>query len=113
MPTGVIFEVLEILSPLPLTRREDGQAILDLWQSYLPELLPDYFGNWEPIDRVFNLQKLDAVLDQWKWPFLATKKSPAVDASIWMRKGARQQLRATPSFRIEAKSVPQARYLTS
>jgi hypothetical protein len=103
--------ILELLTPLPLTRREDGQAILDLWQTYIPELLPDFFGNWEPIDRVFDLRALDAVLDQWKWPFLSIKKKPAVDASVWMRKGAHQRLHAVLIFRIEPKSANQSRLL--
>jgi hypothetical protein len=103
--------ILEVLTPLPLTQREDGQTVLDLWQTFIPELLPDFFGNWEPIDRVFNRQKLDAALDQWKWPFLAIKKKPAVDASIWMRKSALQKLHAILIFRFEPKSAAPSQLL--
>lgn len=46
---------LELLSPLPLASRQDGKAIFDLWQTYLPGLLPDKFGNWEPVDRPFEI----------------------------------------------------------
>ena len=93
--------VLEILSPLPLTNREDGRDILKLWQTHLPELLPDYYGNWEPIDRPFDRQNIEAVLDQWKWPFLSIKKRPHVDVDIWMRKGPQQQLHATLKLSTE------------
>ena len=57
------------------------KAILRLWESYLPEHF-DKFGNWEPIDQVFDLSRRDAILDQWKWPFLAIKKRPRMDASV-------------------------------
>lgn len=92
---------LQILSPLPLTSHEEGRLVFELWQTYLPRLLPDKFGNWEPIDHPFSLQKIDAALNAWQWPFLAVRKNPPVDASIWMRKGAHQRLHATWIFRLD------------
>lgn len=102
--------ILEVLSPLPLTKREDGQKIFELWKVHLPELLPDFYGNWEPIDRVFNPQEIDAVLDHWKWPLFATKASPSLDASVLMRKGAIQQ-HATVIFRIDLAAAQQEQLL--
>ena len=55
----------------------------------MPEYLPDKFGNWEPIDQVFEVNKRDMVLKHWRWPFLATKKKPRMDAGVWMRKGTK------------------------
>ncbi len=98
---------LKILSPLPLTKREDGKMILDLWQKYLPNLLPDKFGNWEPIDRLFDPRHIETALDAWQWPFLSTKKNPAVDASIWMRKGARQRLHSSWNFDLDSDAAKQ------
>ena len=95
--------ILEMLSPLPLTSREDGRDLLALWQTLIPELLPDYYGNWEPIDRTFDRQNIDAALDQWKWGFLTVKRHPFVDAQVWMRRGAQQQLHATVIFSTEPK----------
>jgi hypothetical protein len=95
--------VLEILSPLLLTSREDGRDILELWQTYIPELLPDYYGNWEPIDRPFDRQNLEAALDQWKWPFLSIKKRPFAEFQVWMGKGPQQQLHATLTVTTEPK----------
>jgi hypothetical protein len=100
---------LEILSPLPLTKHEDGKVIFDLWREYLPDLLPDKFGNWEPIDRPFDSRHIETVLQAWKWPFFAVKKTPEVDVSIMMRKGAQQRLHATWIFRLDAKATSQAK----
>jgi hypothetical protein len=80
---------IEILTPLSLRSPEDGEKVLHLWEKYLPEYLPDKFGNWEPIDQNFDLGKRDKILDHWQWPFLAEKQNPKIDASIWMRKGTR------------------------
>jgi hypothetical protein len=104
--------IIEILSPLPLISREDGKIVLELWKDYLPELLPDYYGNWEPIDIIFNRHELDLILGQWKWPFLAKKINPKVDASIWMRKGLNQRLHSTVIFKIEANCISQSRLLS-
>jgi hypothetical protein len=91
--------VLEILSPLPLIDRRDGATVLDLWKAHLPEFLPDYIGNWEPIDRPFDRINLGSALENWKWPFLAT--SPKVNCGIWMRKNAHQQLHSTLMWDFE------------
>lgn len=98
---------LEILSPLPLTSREDGRMMFDLWQQYLPGLLPDRFGNWEPIDRPFDSKNIESALDSWRWPFLALKRKPVVYSSIWMRKGVEQRLHATWKFELNATAVTQ------
>jgi hypothetical protein len=100
--------ILEVLSPMPLTTREDGRRILDLWKTHLPHLLPDFYGNWEPIDRPFDVQRLDVVLEQWKWPFFAYRKTPRVEASLLMRKGSKQRLHSTLIFRFQPASVKQS-----
>lgn len=99
---------LEILSPLPLNKPADGKVVFDIWQKYLPRLLPDKFGNWEPIDRPFDPQHIEIVLRYWKWPFFAVKRVPAVHASIFMRKGVQQRLHSTWILRADADAANQA-----
>ena len=103
---------LKVLSPLPLTKREDGKMIFDLWQKYLPNLLPDKFGNWEPIDRTFDPAHIETALDAWKWPFLTLRTKPSVDASIWMRKGARQRLHSSWGFDLDVEAASQTELVT-
>jgi hypothetical protein len=78
---------VDILTPLPLSAREDGERILNLWEKHLPDCLPDRYGNWEPIDQVFDPRQRDTVLNHWQWPFLAERHRPKMEASVWMRKG--------------------------
>jgi hypothetical protein len=103
---------LKILSPLPLTKGEDGKMIFDLWRKYLPDLLPDKFGNWEPIDRPFDPQHIETALDAWRWPFLAVKKQPSVDVSVWMRKGAKQRLHSAWDFQMDTHAASQIELIT-
>jgi len=78
---------VEILTPQPLTSPEEGERVLRLWHSYLPSWLPDKVGNWEPVDQAFDLDERDAILRLWRWPFLAVKSKPRMDAEVFMRKG--------------------------
>jgi len=101
--TRIIFE---LLTPRCLDRYEDGKLILSLWKQNLPNLLPDYFGNFEPIREKFDPENQDAALAAWRWPFLAVKRKPAVESSIWMRKG-KQAIHASWGISIERHAVAQ------
>ena len=50
--------IIQILSPLSLQAREDGRRILELWNGYIPELLPDRYGNWESLTKKFESETL-------------------------------------------------------
>jgi hypothetical protein len=102
---------LEILSPLLLTKREDGEKIFDLWQKYLPGLLPDRYGYCEPIDQPFDPRDIETVLNGWRWSFFALKKKPAVEASIFKRKPT-QRLHAGWSFAADVGAASQADLIT-
>jgi hypothetical protein len=102
---------LEILSPLLLTKREDGEKIFDLWQKYLSGLLPDRFGYCEPIDQPFDPRDIETALNGWQWSFFAVKRRPAVDASIFKRK-ATQRLHAGWSLAADVGAASQAELIT-
>ena len=79
---------LKFLSPLPLNRELDAQALLDLWLELLPGFAPERYGNYEPVHRPFSK---DAAVTHWTWPFLAERTAPRVDASVFMRAGPRRR----------------------
>jgi hypothetical protein len=78
---------IQILSPGKLSSRKEGQLIFDLWKNYLPAVLPEKYGNWEPLKAVFDPNRIEPALNAWQWPFLAKRKIPRMDSSIWMRFG--------------------------
>jgi hypothetical protein len=103
--------ILEVLSPMSLRSPKEARVVLELWKKHLPELLPDKYGYWEPIDRRFDRSNFEEVLNDWQWGFLSVKKKPSVDANIWMRKGAKQQLHSTLIFRLESGAASDAKLL--
>jgi hypothetical protein len=97
---------VEILTPLALTGREGGERVLRIWEEYLPGLLPDRIGNWEPVRRPFDPNDREATLGLWQWPFLAKRKTPPrMDAEIFMRRGDMPQ-HAIWTFQVDAGAVP-------
>jgi hypothetical protein len=102
---------LEILSPLLLTKHEDGEKIFDLWQKYLPGLLPDRYGYCEPIDHPFDSRDIETALNGWRWSFFALKKKPAVEASIFKRK-VTQRLHAAWHITADVGAASQAELIT-
>jgi hypothetical protein len=85
MGTKVETIYIDIQTPLLLSTRQEHERILELWGHYLPECLPDKYGNSEPIDLIFDLSKRDEILSHFRWPLLAVKTKPKVNASVWMR----------------------------
>jgi len=68
--------VFKLMTARTLRGREEGKLVLGLWKKHLPGLLPDRFGNYEPIREKFDPDNLDAALNLWEWPFFAVKKKP-------------------------------------
>lgn len=79
---------LDFFSPRPLNTPEEGRALLRLWLEVLPQLGPERFGSWEPVRKPFELE---AAVRSWGDPFLARRRKPRMDASVWMRAGPRRQ----------------------
>ncbi len=79
---------LEVLTPLPLTSRDEGDVVLRLWESHLPSSMPERVGNWEPVDQPCDFANRDAILRLWRWPFFVVRRSPPrMEAQVFMRKG--------------------------
>ncbi|MEW6736291.1 MAG: hypothetical protein AB1489_33670 [Acidobacteriota bacterium] len=74
-----------ILSPKPLSSRQEGREFLSLLCNSLPEFIPERYGNHEPIRKKFNVEQIEDILNSWKWPFLWTRQHPSVEGNIWMR----------------------------
>ena len=98
---------IEFLSPRPLNTPEEGREVLTLWLELLPLLAPERFGNCEPIRRPFTLE---AALNSWHDPFLATRGNPSMEASIWTRWESEQQ---HSLFKIRVDSIALMRVVST
>jgi hypothetical protein len=78
----------EILSPLPLNRKEDARRLIGLWAEIAPNILPDRAGTHEPLKRRFSIADLGGLLDGWEYQVLFKRVSkPKLHSSVFMQYG--------------------------
>jgi hypothetical protein len=75
----------QVLTPRPLTRKEDGRRFLDLWLELLPEYAPQRYSLVEPIRTPFDPERIDEVLGMWTNQLLFVRKQPHALAHVFMR----------------------------
>jgi len=78
----------EILTPLPLSRRQDAYSLFRLWADIAPGFFPDRCSGYEPLRQEFSLARLDEALKWWEHQFLLKRvASPKLESSIFMQYG--------------------------
>jgi hypothetical protein len=82
---------VELLTPLSLKTREQGERVIRLWTRCLPTFVPERIGNFEPIAEAFDRENTEPNLRVWQWPFLAQRRKPRMDGQVFMRKGSAPQ----------------------
>jgi hypothetical protein len=79
---------LEILSPLPLNRKEDARRLIGLWAELAPNILPDRAGTHEPLKQRFSIADLGGLLEGWEYQVLFERVSkPKSRSSVFMQYG--------------------------
>lgn len=66
-----------------LVSRQEGQTFFKCLSDLAPELLPERYGNWEPLRKQFNRADTEAALAAWQYPLLWTTRKPRVRGSVW------------------------------
>lgn len=69
----------------------EGRDFFRLIGELAPELLPQRYGNFEPLRHEFNAEQIEEVLKFWQWPFLWKRKNPAFEGGVWQRIGPRSE----------------------
>jgi hypothetical protein len=73
------------LTPYSLTSKKVGRRFFTLISDLLPNLLPEQYNNYEPINKKFSLEKIEEVLESWENPFLWKRRKPKVLGMTWMK----------------------------
>jgi hypothetical protein len=97
--------VVQILTKRPLAERRDYDLVMSLWAKYLPELLPERYDNSEPLKKLFDPGNPGLAWDCWRMPFLARRRRPWVESSVWMRQNDRPP-HSTWILAVDPKAVP-------
>ena len=75
---------VSLLIPRSIDDLATGEKIMELWETNLPSLLPERYGNWEPLRGVFDINDKARMLESWKSPFIASRRKPYLDSMISM-----------------------------
>ena len=82
----------EILSPLPLNRRQDARKLFELWAENANNFLPDRWGLYGPLRHSFSMSSLDEAIRAWEFYFLVKRiASPKLEGSIAMQYGPHRE----------------------
>jgi hypothetical protein len=76
---------VQLLTPRPLTRKEDGRRFLELWLELMPEYTPQRYSLVEPIRMPFDPERIDELLGMWADHLLMVRKLPYALTSVGMR----------------------------
>lgn len=62
----------------------EGKRMLRMICDLLPEVMPEFYNTYEPVNQKFDLSQLDSALKDWSFSFLWKRKKPSVTGSIFM-----------------------------
>src|SRR5678815_1486623 len=83
--TDVFFQ---ILSPLPLNRRQDARRLFQLWADNAFRFLPNRWGLYEPLRHSFSLSTLDEAIQTWEYSYHVKRTArPKLSGSLFMQYG--------------------------
>jgi len=70
--------VIQLYLPKLHADRASGRNILRTIIRYLPELAPEYYNSFEPVNLKFDDRNIESALDCWGSSFLWKRKKPAI-----------------------------------
>jgi hypothetical protein len=93
----------QILTPLPLSRRQDAHGLFRTWADIAPGFFPDRYGSNEPLRREFSLARLDEALKEWEYHYLLKRTAPPkLESNIFMQYGPH---RTHSTWKISLKNI--------
>jgi hypothetical protein len=69
-----LYLCIDILSPLSFSTQTNGRDFMNLFIKLLPELVPDVYGNYEPLKTKFDPENVDDFLDALDFPIYWKRK---------------------------------------
>src|SRR5580693_7040805 len=70
--------IIEVFLPHVGKSKSEGKRILRMVCDLIPELMPDFYNTYEPINKKFDSAHLETALEDWRFSFLWKRKKPPV-----------------------------------
>ncbi len=70
--------IIEFFLPHVDKSKSEGKRILQMVCDLLPELMPEFYNTYEPINKKFDSAHLKTALEDWQFSFLWKRKKPSV-----------------------------------
>jgi hypothetical protein len=75
---------LNVLTPRSIAQRSFAVALMELIQEVCPDVFPQKYNNFEPINKVVLPGRTDEMLDAWAGTFFWKRKRPPVSGSAFL-----------------------------
>src|SRR5579863_3351686 len=85
--------IIEFFVPHADKSKSEGKRILQMVCDLLPEVMPEFYNTYEPVNKKFDALRIDTALEEWHFSFLWKRKKPSITG--WMALGTAQRQRPT------------------
>ncbi len=69
---------IEFFLPRVDESKLEGKRILQMICELLPEMMPEFYNTYEPVNKKFDVNQLENALNGWSFSFLWKRKKPSV-----------------------------------
>lgn len=76
--------IIEFFVPRVDESKSEGKRMLRMICDLLPEVMPEFYNTYEPVNQRFDLSEIDSALKDWSFSFLWKRKKPSVTGAIFM-----------------------------
>jgi hypothetical protein len=75
---------IEFFVPRVDESKSEGKRMLRMICDLLPEVMPELYNTYEPVNQKFDLARIDIALRDWSFSFLWKRKKPSVTGAMFM-----------------------------
>jgi hypothetical protein len=76
--------VVELFVPHVDKTKSEGKRILQMICELLPEMMPEFYNTYEPVNKKFDATQINAALKEWHFSFLRKRKKPSVTGALFL-----------------------------
>ena len=90
--------IVEFFIPRVDKSKSEGKRMLLMICDLLPELMPEFYNTYEPVNKRFDPVRIETALEDWHFSFLWKRKKPSITG--WMSLGTAQRERPFHTYLV-------------